>query len=109
MTAVNNFYVFKDAQSAQESGYTGNVVSDSLYVEVDGDFTSLEIEVKGVVDHDQENYVNIGGTNISTFDFVSTIKSKGIFLFPIEGLGRFKFNLKTITGTVTVFCRMIKG
>lgn len=109
MIIINNFYALQEATAPVESAFTANTTGDSILVEVTGDASAFEIEVKGVVDHEQENYTNLGGVNLTSYDYVATIKNKGIFLFPIEGIGRFKFNLKSVTGKVTVFCRVVKG
>ena len=109
MIVINNFYALQEAGAPVESAYTANTTGESLFVEITGDATAFEIEVKGVVDFQNEDYVNLGGVNLTSYDYVSTIQNKGIFLFPIEGIGRVKLNLKSVTGTVTAFCRVVKG
>lgn len=110
MTTVNNWYAFSKVDEPQESELTANVQGETLTVQVEGDATSVSLTLLGQVDFAQEEFIPISGVNVSGFKPINSITANGIYIFPIENIARFKFNLTAVDGgAVTVFCRIGKG
>lgn len=106
MEIMNNFYALKDATAPMESEATVNVKGETLTVQVDGNGDGISLQLMGCADLKSDEYYAITGFT-SDFAMTDTISAKGIYTFPIDGLGRFKFNLSAIgSGSITVFCRM---
>ena len=106
MEIMNNFYALKDATAPMESEATVNVKGETLTVQVDGNGDGISLRLMGCADLKSDEYYAITGF-ASDFEMIDTITANGLYTFPIDGLGRFKFNLSAIGGgSVTVFCRM---
>ena len=109
MDILNNFYAFEGASEAAESEPTTNVKAETLTVQVEGTATSMSLEVLGCSDLKSDEYHVLTGFT-SDFNLTSEMTANGIYTFPVDGLGRFKLNLTSVSGgEVTVFCRMTTG
>ena len=106
MEIMNTFYALKDAVAPTESEPTVNNRGEAMTVQVDGTGNGISLQLMGCADLKSDEYYAITGFT-SDFETINTITGNGIYTFPIDGLGRFKFNLSAIDGgSVTVFCRM---
>ena len=106
---LNNFYALKDATSPMESETTTNVRAETLTVQVEGTGTGISLQLLGCSDLKSEEYHVMTGFT-SDFKITNEITENGIYTFPVDGMGRFKFNLAAVGGgSVTVFCRMTTG
>ena len=109
MHILNNFYALQGESNATESETTTNVKAETLTVQVEGTATSMSLEVLGCSDLKSDEYHVLTGFT-SDFNLTSEMTANGIYTFPVDGLGRFKFNLTSVSGgEVTVFCRMTTG
>lgn len=109
MNILNNFYAFEGASGAAESEPTTNVKAETLTVQVEGSATSMSLQVLGCSDLKSNEYHVLTGFT-SDFNLTSEMTTNGLYTFPVEGMGRFKFNLTSVSGgEVTVFCRMTTG
>ena len=106
MEILNNFYALKDVSAPMESDFTTNIKGETLTVQVEGTGNGISLQLMGCPDLKSDEYHAMTGFT-SDFNSVGEITGNGIYTFPIDGLGRFKFNLSAIGGgSVTVFCRL---
>lgn len=106
MLIVNNFYAYKDAPVTGESRVTSNSQAETLSVQVTG--LNGTLKVVGATDIIAEDFYTLTGFT-TAFDMVDEITEDGIYNFPIDDVGKFKF-VATGEGEGTkVFCKMTKG
>ena len=109
MQILNNFYAFEGASEAAESEPTTNVKAETLTVQIEGSATSMSLKVLGCSDLRSDEYQVLPGVT-SDFSLTSEMTANGLYTVPVEGMGRFKFDLASVSGgEVTVFCRMTTG
>lgn len=109
MIVFNNFNVFKDVTAAQESEITINTQGEVATVQVSGGATGISLSLLGQSDFRSTDWFPVSAIKLEGLDLVDTITSDGIYQFPIDGIGRFKFNLSAIGGgSVSVFCKVTK-
>lgn len=110
MIVINKHYALKNINSAQESRASGNTQGETLTIQVEGNATSMQIQVLGKSDLESNAYSVLMGFNISTLDTVSEISALGLYSFPIEGIAEYKINVVAVSGgSISVFCRETKG
>ena len=109
MDILNNFYALKDTTAPMESAPTTNIQAETLTVQVEGTGNGISLQLLGCSDLKSDEYHVMTGFT-SDFNITSEMTENGIYTFPVDGMGRFKFNLTAISGgSVTVFCRMTTG
>lgn len=109
MDILNNFYALKDATAPMESETTTNIQAETLTVQVEGTGTGISLQLLGCSDLKSDEYHVMTGFT-SDFKIANEMTANGIYTFPVDGMGRFKFNLAAVGGgSVTVFCRMTTG
>lgn len=83
--------------------------SELLTVQVDGDFSGLELIIEGKNAFDSPNSYPVIGYNLSDFTSISSITTAGIYQFPIVGLYSVLLNLNAISsGEVSIAVRMCR-
>ena len=109
MDIINNFYAMEQISAPGESPITVNRRSDTLTVQLEGNFVGASVQLMGCSDLQNEEFHVITGFD-SSFGLIDEMKTAGIYTFPIEGMGKFKFNVSAINaGSLSVFCRMTTG
>ena len=109
MNILNNFYAIKDASAPTTSKETWNKRGDTLTVQLEGNFVGAEVKVLGCSDLDVEEFHPITGFD-SSFSLTDTMKTAGLYTFPIDGMGKFKIEVVTISdGSMSLFCRVTTG
>lgn len=109
MDILNNFYAMESVSAPGESPITVNRRSDTLTVQIEGDFSGASVQLMGCSDLQNEEFHVITGFDTS-FGIIDNMETTGIYTFPIEGMGKFKFNVSAIaSGSLSVFCRMTTG
>lgn len=109
MVVSNNFYFLKDASAAQESPITVNTQGELLTLQVEGTATSVQLQVLGLSDMASDEYYPLSGLT-NAYDLVTTIKSKGLYFFGIDGVSKIKVNLLSVSGgKASVFGKITKG
>lgn len=109
MDILNNFYAIKDASAPMTSRETWNKRGDALTVQLEGAFTGAEVKVLGCSDLESDEFHTIMGFDAS-FNLTDTMKTAGIYTFPIGGMGKFKIELSAInSGSMSAFCRVTTG
>lgn len=110
MRVDNNYYSIKNATQAVESEITVNKCSDTLYVEVTGTASALQMQVLGLADRAGTSWNRLCAINMADYSTNDNITAKGLYGFPISGVAEFKVKLLSVTGgNVTAFCRMVGG
>ena len=109
MDILNNFYAVELISAPGESPVTVNRRGDTLTVQLEGIFTGASVQLLGCSDLQNDEFHPIVGFD-SSFGLVDTMAEAGIYTFPIEGMGKFKFNIAAIgSGSLSVFCRVTTG
>lgn len=109
MDILNNFYAIKDASAPATSEETWNRRGDTLTVQLEGDFAGAAVKVLGCSDLESNEFHTITGFD-SSFSLADTMKTAGIYTFPIDGMGKFKIELSAIDGgSMSAFCRVTAG
>ena len=109
MDILNNFYAIKDASAPTTSKETWNKLGDTLTVQLEGNFVGAEVKVLGCSDLEVGEFHPITGFD-SSFNLTGTMKTAGLYTFPIEGVGKFKVEVAAINGgSMSVFCRVTTG
>ena len=109
MQVKRNIYFLQDASSAIEGAVQSNVTGETLTVQVEGDATSFSFQLLGCSDYYSEDFYAITGFT-TAFEPITTITSKGIYTFGIEGLSKIKVNLTAVSGgALTVFGKITQG
>lgn len=109
MIATNVFYAFEKANGAATKE-TGNSQGDTLTLQVMGSASTVSLRVYGVTDFMSKEWQLLNCINMTTLEVGTSITTKGIYVFPIEGLSNIKFDLHSVSGgEVSVFCRITKG
>lgn len=106
MISTNKFYAYEGDLINGESKVTSNNSAETLTVQVDNLTGSLELY--GAVDLTSDNFYKISGYTLG-FSIIDKITADGIYNFPIEGMGKFKFEATNTNADLKVFCRMTKG
>lgn len=108
MIVKNEVVVFNKATAAGESNEYSTSGSNYAYVQVDGTFSTVSIEVEGIMNDIFDDYLTVGAMDASDGTFDTDIDGKGIYRVDIAAFKKVKFNLKTLTGTdVTVCARFV--
>ena len=109
MDILNNFYAIKEASAPTTSEETWNRQGDTLTVQLEGNFVGAEVKILGCSDLEIEEFHPITGFD-SSFGLTDTMKTAGLYTFPIEGMGKFKVEVAAINGgSMSVFCRVTTG
>ena len=109
MDILNNFYAIKDASTPTTSKETWNKRGDTLTVQLEGNFVGAEDKVLGCSDLEIEEFHPITGFD-SSFNLTDTMKTAGLYTFPIDGMGIFLIVFVSIFGFFFfVFWRVTKG
>ena len=109
MDILNNFYAIKDASVPTTSEETWNRRGDTLTVLLEGNFVGAEVKILGCSDLEIEEFHPITGFD-SSFGLTDTMKTAGLYTFPIDGMGKFKVEVAAINGgSMSVFCRVTTG
>ena len=110
MIVFTNFKALDNITAPAESEIKANTEGEILTVEVIGSASSLTLNVMGVVDFKNEEYVNLAGIDLSSMSLVTSVSKPGIYQFPLDGIGRYKIAVPALSGgNLTVFCRVSKG
>ena len=97
MVVKNEWVVFKDADSAVDSDVYGTNGAEKLFLQIDGTFTTIAVEVKGKLHEDAEDVID-----------ATTIAAKGIFEVDLTPYKYFKISIKTFAGTkATIYARTV--
>lgn len=106
MVVVNNFYAYKNAPVTGESKETSNTQAETLSVQVTG--LNGTLKVVGATDMVSEEFYPLTGFTLA-FDLIDEITEDGIYNFPIDDVGKFKFVATGAGEGTKVFCKMTKG
>lgn len=110
MIVFTNFKALDNITAPAESEIKANTEGEILTVEVVGSASSLTLNVMGVVDFKNEEYVNLAGIDLNSMSLVTSVSKPGIYQFPLDGIGRYKIAVPALSGgNLTVFCRVSKG
>lgn len=110
MIVFTNFKALDNITAPAESGVKANTEGEILTVEVIGSASSLTLNVMGVVDFKNEEYISLAGIDLNSMSLVTSISKPGIYQFPLDGIGRYKIAVPALSGgNLTVFCRVSKG
>lgn len=110
MIVFTNFKALDNITAPAESEIKANTEGEILTVEVIGSASSLTLNVMGVVDFKNEEYVNLAGIDLNSMSLVTSVSKPGIYQFPLDGIGRYKIAVPALSGgNLTVFCRVSKG
>lgn len=97
MIVKKEWIVFKDANSTANSDVYGTNGAEKLFIQVDGTFTTIAVEIKGKLHEDAEEVTD-----------ATSIDAKGIFEIDLKPYKYFTINIKTFTGTsATIYARMV--
>lgn len=97
MIVKKEWIVFKDADSTANSEVYGTNGAEKLFIQVDGTFTTIAVEVKGKLHEDAEEVTD-----------ATSIAAKGIFEIDLKPYKYFTINIKTFSGTsATIYARTI--
>ena len=109
MDILNNFYAIKNASAPTTSKETWNKRGDTLTVQLEGNFSGASVRVLGCSDLESNEFHPLTGFD-SSFNIIDTMRSAGIYTFPIEGMGKFKIDATEIDGdSMSAFCRVTTG
>lgn len=110
MIVFTNFKALDNITAPAESEIKANTEGEILTVEVIGSASSLTLNVMGVVDFKNEEYVSLAGIDLNSMSLVTSVSKPGIYQFPLDGIGRYKIAVPALSGgNLTVFCRVSKG
>lgn len=110
MIVFTNFKALDNITAPAESEVKANTEGEILTVEVIGSASSLTLNVMGVVDFKNEEYVSLAGIDLNSMSLVTSVSKSGIYQFPLDGIGRYKIAVPALSGgNLTVFCRVSKG
>lgn len=110
MIVFTNFKALDNITAPAESEVKANTEGEILTVEVIGSASSLTLNVMGVVDFKNEEYISIAGIDLNSMSLVTSVSKPGIYQFPLDGIGRYKIAVPALSGgNLTVFCRVSKG
>ena len=110
MIVFTNFKALDNITAPAESEVKANTEGEILTVEVIGSASSLTLNVMGVVDFKNEEYVSLAGIDLNSVSLVTSVSKPGIYQFPLDGIGRYKIAVPALSGgNLTVFCRVSKG
>lgn len=110
MIVFTNFKALDNITAPAESEIKANTEGEILTVEVIGSASSLTLNVMGVVDFKNEEYVGLAGIDLNSMSLVTSVSKPGIYQFPLDGIGRYKIAVPALSGgNLTVFCRVSKG
>lgn len=110
MIVFTNFRALDNITAPAESEIKANTEGEILTVEVIGSASSLTLNVMGVVDFKNEEYVSLAGIDLNSMSLVTSVSKPGIYQFPLDGIGRYKIAVPALSGgNLTVFCRVSKG
>lgn len=110
MIVFTNFKALDNITAPAESEIKANTEGEILTVEVIGSASSLTLNVMGVVDFKNEEYINLAGIDLNAMSLVTSVSKPGIYQFPLDGIGRYKIAVPALSGgNLTVFCRVSKG
>lgn len=110
MIVFTNFKALDNITAPAESEVKANTEGEILTVEVIGSASSLTLNVMGVVDFKNEEYISLAGIDLNSMSLVTSVSKPGIYQFPLDGIGRYKIAVPALSGgNLTVFCRVSKG
>lgn len=110
MIVFTNFKALDNITAPAESEIRANTEGEILTVEVIGSASSLTLNVMGVVDFKNEEYISLAGIDLNSMSLVTSVSKPGIYQFPLDGIGRYKIAVPALSGgNLTVFCRVSKG
>ena len=113
MIVFTNFKALDNITAPAESEIKANTEGEILTVEVIGSASSassLTLNVMGVVDFKNEEYISLAGIDLNSMSLVTSVSKPGIYQFPLDGIGRYKIAVPALSGgNLTVFCRVSKG
>lgn len=110
MIVFTNFKALDNITAPAESEVKANTEGEILTVEVIGSASSLILNVMGVVDFKNEEYISLAGIDLNSMSLVTSVSKPGIYQFPLDGIGRYKIAVPALSGgNLTVFCRVSKG
>ena len=100
--------VFDNISSTQSVDNIVNLYSDILSIQVDGTFSAMTLKVYGKTTKEGDTFVELASVNMTTFDIVTSITSKGIFETAVEGICMLKLEISSISGgNATVDIRLV--
>ena len=109
MVIVNTFYFLENASAAATSDVSHNANAETMTLQIDGTATSFSAQVLGCTDLKSDTFYPLTGFDLA-FDPTSTLTSKGIYTFGIEGIAKIKLNLTAVSGgSISAFARVTKG
>lgn len=100
--------IFDQATAAATSDTVVNLYSDTLSVQLEGTFTSISFKVLGKTTMESDEFIELSGINLNTFDVANPLTAKGVYEFPVEGICILKFQIASISGgNVTANVRLV--
>ena len=104
MNILNNFYFFNTITTSGTSETLSNIRGDSLILESYGTATAFSFKVQGIVDSNNTSSWTDLGFYTSTGTTGINITTSGIYNIPINGIGKIRIVLASISGgNLTVF------
>ncbi len=109
MITHNNFYFLNKATEAVESSVTHNTRGEVLTLQVEGEATSLKLQVLGCSDMASDEFHVLSGFD-TAYNLLDTMTENGIYTYGIEGVGKIKvLLLEAPGGQVSVFGKITMG
>lgn len=97
MTVKKEWIVFQDADATANSDFYGTNGAEKLFLQVDGTFTTIDVEVKGKLHEDAEAVIND-----------TTIDAKGIYTIDLAPYKYYQISIKAFSGTsATIYARTV--
>lgn len=104
-------YAFENATAAGVSDVYSNNNGESLTVQVTTSASSFSLAAEGKAGYKAtDEYTALCGINESTFATTETVTAAGIYVFPVDGMTNFRFNLSAVSGgEISVYFVTTKG
>lgn len=103
MITHNNFYFLNEVNEVAESAVTHNTRGEVLTLQVEGEATTVGLQVMGCSDMASDEFHVLSGFDTS-YDLSDSITKKGIYTYGIDGIAKIKVKLNEVSGgSVSVF------
>ena len=107
MTNERSFVWFTNRSSPGMSNVLMNTQGDELWIEVGGDFTSMNAEVQIQTNNGSEFYP-CAVIDTKDLSVCNSLARKGVYVCSISGAQNIRIELKTISGSVDIFSRSMR-
>lgn len=103
MVIQNKAQFFEDVNTSKTSKIFVNPLADVLDLQVQGEFSAVELVIEGRLNKDSE-WVSLAGINLSDFSIAANgLTKKGIYEFSVIGVREVRARVSNLNGTISVF------